>query len=239
MILNKNNLRTAVSCILLAVGLLISIFQALPYFQDKHHINIVSYRGYSGEMTNLTSIYFKMETSDVFVANNPINISISTGVTDEVRGILLTFDGAESCFLGDLYEATQPIYSQPLSSEKIKKLSDEIETFNKKCSNNKILLQKISLLTGSNISYFSGNLQLTYPEGGNFDIGISFDRGRGNEGYEFGNRQSAIKGAIPILSPDILYSINNSNIMTGLAWLGIGLTLILPGLINLTSKDDN
>lgn len=45
-----------------------------------------------------------------------------------------------------------------------------------------------------------------------------------------GNRQYAIEKAIHVSPPEALLTIRNNNLMTGLAWMGIGLALLIPCL---------
>lgn len=238
MTFNGNKVTVIVYLIFLVLGLGIVFFQALPYLQDKYHSNIVSNRVYFAEMIP-TYIYLKQETSDAFTANNPINISITTGITPkEIRGIQLTFDGAESCFPRERPEYPEINFSEPLKEyyKKVDEYFNKSEEFDKKCFNNIISLQQKTTRV-SEISHFSGGLSLTYPAGGDFDIGITIIRSDGGvAGYEMGNRQSAIKGAIHISPPEALYSIRNYNRTAGLALLALGLTFVLHGINGLTSK---
>lgn len=82
------------------------------------------------------------------------------------------------------------------------------------------------------ITNFSGSItNLTYSAGGDFDIGITvINENGGVVGYEMGNREYVIEKAIHISPPEVLLTIRTNNLMTGLAWMGIGLALLIPGL---------
>ena len=204
------------ACLFLS-GIVIIYYQALPYIQDKHHIKRASYRVFYAEKIP-TYIHLKLETIDAFTAESPINISIQTGIVDRVNGIQLTFDGASRYFPREYN------YSDPQFFEK--QYESHQEAFK-----NIISLQKDTTpVTG--ITHFSGSIEnLTYSSGGDFDIGITIINEDGAViGYEMGNRQYAIEKAIHVSPPEALLTIRNNNLMTGLAWMGVGLALLISGL---------
>jgi len=202
---------------LLLLGIIIIYSQGLPYIQDKHHIKRTSNLVLYTEKIP-TYIYLKLETIDAFTAENPINISIQTGIVNRVNGIQLTFDGASKYF------PRKYNYSDPQFFEK------QNEYYQEAFKNIIFLKNDTNPITG--ITHFSGSIEnLIYSSGGEFDIGITIiNENNGIIGYETGNRQYTINKAIRVSPPEVLLTIRNNNLMTGLAWVAIGLALLMSGL---------
>ena len=215
--------------VLIALGLGIIFFQALPYLRNKHHEELtLTHTFYAEEIQ--TFIYLKLETTDAFTANNPINVTIQTGILPpetSVQGIQLTFDGADEYFPGD-FNLSDPSFFE-----------EQYETFHQKLTSNAVRLKKDTApVTG--ITKFSGNVpNLTYLIGGTFDIGITIFRDDGSVvGYGMGNKSYAIDEVIHISPPEVLLTIKNNNLMAGLAWVGIALAFLALalGLISLIKR---
>ena len=81
-------------------------------------------------------------------------------------------------------------------------------------------------------STFSGSLEnLTYSTGGKFDIGITVNKADGGViGYGMSDLSYVLTDVIEVSPPETLLQIKNNNIMSGLAWIGIGLPFLIAGL---------
>lgn len=224
-----------IGCVsLIAIGLFL-VFYAIPYLSNSVHSKIEANRVYLFKNEKLHSyFYVKLETSDAFVANNPIDISIVTPNIDrnKTRGLQITFDGASAYFPN----FTKLNIPSSLTTEELEKaideLNEEVQRMSDSIGKNIISLQND---TDKDWTSFSGNIQnLTFSTGGKFDIGITINNVVGGvTGYEMGDRNCAIKEAIEISPPEVLIQVNNANIMTGLAWIGVSLPFLIAGLTGL------
>ena len=183
---------------------------ATPYLENRIHTNRISNMTFFSEEIQ-SYISFKLETVDTFVANNLIRISIATGTTINIKSIQLTFEGAQQYFIGD-YNFSD--------IKSIDKFNDDVEK-------NIIRLERKAHPV-TNISTFSAyNKNLTYNQGGKFDIGITITKENGEViGYELGNRNYVLNDVMQISPPEILISIKNNNLILGLTNIGLGLALL-------------
>jgi len=230
----------------------------LPYVTNNIHKKISVIRNYYFDRIPVW-IHIKMETEDAFVANNPINISVKTTPInlDEIKGLQLEFEGVDKYFPDELEPPPSP---PPLGSTKEeyeqywKAMEEYWRNFEKYMnktseqsganilhlqSDRKVsdfeFLKDFPIPENYSIpkySTFSGSLQyLTYSAGGKFDIGITIFKADGSViGYGMSDLSYVLKDAIEISPPEVQLQIKNSNIMTGLGWIGIGLPFLIAGL---------
>jgi len=246
--------------IFISIGLMFCVI-GLPYIMNKVHKNISVIRDFYFDKIPAW-IHIKLETKDAFVANNPINVSVKTTPInlDEIRELQLEFEGADKYFPSELEPPPSP---PPVGSTKEeyeqywKEMEEYWRNFEKylnktfeQISANILHLQSDKKISDFELpkdfpisknysipkySTFSGSLQnLTYSSGGKFDIGITIIKADGSViGYGVGDLSYVLKDAIEISPPEVSLQIKNSNIMTGLAWIGVGLPFLVAGLTGL------
>ncbi len=220
--------------------------KGLPYINNDVHNEISVVRSYSFDKIPIW-VHIKMETSDALVANNPINITVTTTPInlDEIRQIQFLFEGAGKYFPNDKSSEPPPRPSYDSSQEAWDEYHEETKKYILKSVEN-IFTNIMFLKSDKNIedfnipenynipkySTFSGSLQnLTYTSGGEFDIGITITKGDGEIiGYGTGDTSYMLKEAIDISPPETLLQIENNNIMKGLGWVGISLPFLIAGL---------
>jgi len=180
-----------------------------------------------------------METDDALVANNPIDISVTTTMIDrsKIRGIQLTFEGAEKYFPNHtkLSPPSPPSSSKNLEEyfkeleEYYDELERELDRMREEIGANILILRSD---TDLNWTSFSGSIRnIVYSSGGSFDIGITLIKADGEViGYEMGDRNFAIKNAIEISPPEVLVQLENTNVMRGLSYIGISIPLLTAGI---------
>lgn len=198
---------------LVGIGFAIIVVEALPLIQDKVHEKRSAYLSSVSHEVG-TWFHLKLETSDLFAAFNPINISVRTGACDpDIRVIQLHFEGARSSFMGD-YNFSDP---------------EQFEEYLNQSHREIVHLQRESLTT------FAGSIQdVTYTTGGEFNIGITITREDGGvEGYGMGNTNFALKQIMKISRPEALIQLRNSRVTTGLTYATVGLALLAVGLVGL------
>lgn len=101
--------------------------------------------------------------------------------------------------------------------------------------------------TFQNYPTFSGTIQnLTYPVGGKFSIGVTVTSSDGNvNGYGLGNTAYLISNFIEVDPSSTVFQIQSNNILIGLTYVSIGLTILLAGialiieLVKLYNKNEN
>lgn len=141
------------------------------------------------------------------VAGNPIHVEIST---DSVKGIYflqLTFDGADTYFPA-CYDSSNATSGNVTCVKSVRVRP-----------NNVVPLEK-EVDSDGNVT-FSGNATLTYYQGGNFDIGITFRREdsppQDYEGYEWGQPDVKIAAAVPVSPPETLLTMKTNQLITGIS----------------------
>jgi len=214
------------------------IFLSIPHITNKAHKTIVVNRVYFFDKIP-AYLFIHMETNDALVANNPIDISVTTTNIDrsQIRGIQLTFEGAERYFPN--YTALSPP-SPPSSSEDYEEYFKKLEEYQKELKKE---LDKMREESGANIlilhndtnrnwTSFSGSLKnVIYSSGGIFDIGVTINKADGGIiGYEMGDRNFAIKNAIEISPPEVLIQLENANIMKSLGYIGVSIPFLIAGI---------
>jgi hypothetical protein len=212
---------------LIGMGLIFFIL-SVPYITNKYHKRVTINRVYFTDKIP-AYIYVKMESNDGIIAGNPIDISVTTTNIDrnKVRGIQLTFEGADRYFPD--YTKLSPPSSREQLEEYFKKLEKELDKLRKEIGANILVFHND---TDRAWTSFSGSIKnVIYSSGGKFDIGLTIIRADGGViGYEMGQREYAIKGAIEVSPPEVLFQIENSNIMRGLGLIGIGLPFFMAGI---------
>lgn len=179
---------------------------------------------------------------------NPINVSITTTPIDinEVTGIQLEFVGAAKYFPTPL-TSSPPRNASQQDREQYQRSMDEYDNNLRQNIGANIMhltndttrdtywdSQFPELSSLPNPSRFSGTIQnITYSNGGEFDIGITVSTPNGTFGYGVGDTSYVFKNAVTVSPPEALLQIQNNNVITGIGWIGIGLPFILAGLIGL------
>jgi hypothetical protein len=202
---------------LLVVGLGLMSW-GLTYTLNVHHKEVISTRTYFSKDIS-SYIYVKYVTTDAFVTGNPIDVTVNTGIVQGIDYIQLTFDGAGTYFPQDYdFSSTSPADMERLQESLRNSL------------NNVIPLQKQVSTVG--IVTFSGKASgLVYSQGGNFDIGITFQqKGSGVMGYEMGQRNYKIPSVVSISPPEALLTIRNNNLMVGISLIAVGASFFIPSL---------
>jgi hypothetical protein len=203
---------------LLGIGVSIIVVLARPYLEDSIHDNRIAYFSYL--LPGTTWFHVKLQTQDLFAAFNPINISVQTAACPpEIRSLQLEFVGASSYFPGDYN------FSAPDFFEK------QYENFTKSLQSNTVQLVNNSLTT------FAGSIKnVTYTNGGEFDIGITITNKDGAvRGYGMGDTSFALKNAIRISPPEALIQLRNGRISMGLTYVAVGLTFVVVSMTGLIS----
>lgn len=209
--------------VLLVVGICLMIL-GLSFTFNIHHKEVVSSRTYFSEEIP-GYIHVKYSTKDAFVAGNPIDAVIRTGIIMNVETIQLTFDGAGSYFPAD-YDFSS------VNPEDIRRSHESL----RKSMNNVVPLERE--VSSAGIVHFTGEATgLVYSQGGNFDIGITMAaKDSGVIGYEMGKRNNyRITEGISISPPETSLAIRNNNLMVGIAWIAVGMSLFIPTLMRILS----
>jgi hypothetical protein len=202
--------------ILVGIGVSIIVVLARPFLQDTIHEERIAYFSYLDPHT--TWFYLKLQTQDLFAAFNSINISIQTAACPpEITNIQLEFVGSSTYFPGD-YNFSSPDF-----------FTKQYENFTKSLKSNIVQLENNSLTT------FAGSIgNVTYTNGGQFDIGITITTKDGAViGYGMGDTSFALKNAIQISPPEALIQLRNGRISMGLTYVAVGLTFIVVGMTGL------
>lgn len=249
---------SVLSGVLIIVGAVLFV-EGIPYVTNNVHKKVSATRSHYFDKIP-SWIYVRMETEDAFTANNPININITTTIInlDKIRGLQLSFEGADKYFpfnKPEPYPSMPPFGSTKEEYDQYRKAVDEYwenhekslnETF-EQLSANILHLQSDRDISDFELpegfplpanysipkySTFSGSLQkLMYSTGGKFDIGITVYKADGGViGYGMSDLSYVLKDVIEISPPETLLQIKNNNIMSGLAWIGIGLPFLIAGL---------
>lgn len=211
-------LRVFVFLFFILIGAIFCL-KSIPYFANNTSEKIVDYRVYFSEKIP-GYIYLKLESENAFVAGSPINITISTGIVD-LTYLQLTIDGASKYFPDDIN-----IKDIGFNNSELRDKTKNVIPLNKHTT------------SVSKITTFSGKTDnLVFGSGGNFDIGITLQRNNGGIiGYETGMRDYKIDDAIYISPREVLTGFRTNNILIGLAFLAIGISLITFGFGNLSKK---
>jgi len=208
--------KIAIIVILIALGLL-SSWVSFQYICHKRHGVVESMTTF--EVPGIGKFSLVLKTADAFMANNPIDIYISSHPTfSEVEHVQFTFYGAEST-------KTFPRnndFSQRVTSEE--EPDEEFDRFLEAVLANHILLKK-------GTTNFSGEItKLVYHSGGDYSIGVMIG---GHPKMTTVPPDFETRPLIHILPVETQLSIRTNQLMTGLAWLAIGITLLLPGITTL------
>ena len=214
--------------------------------QNEIPPQIIEFYFFEGDVWGHYTI--KMETHGAFIANNPINVTMTTSTPmdiDKIRSIQIEFLGGSKYFPRD-YDSSPPSPPSWNASKADREQYDIAmeeywknfkETFDKEwdaSQSNLLFLHNDSPPTASRISTFSGSLEnLVYPSGGQFDIGITANTNNGVVGYGLGDTSYLVEDIITISPPETLLQMQSNSIMTGLGWIGIGIPFFLGGLIEI------
>lgn len=218
------------------------IVNSLTYFSNEVHYpvkDIVTFY-----IDEVGYFYLKITSVDSFMANNPLNISIVTGAINPSlinQNIQLIFYGAEQYFpINEEMMSKKGLYAlnaSAICADKYKLVKnntklikncflsylDDYEDPVSSAWNNYVLLEKKgNSLKGklTNISYNSGGL---------FDIGVIITP---NNFKVFSLDPDYLKeDVINIAPPETKIAIKSNNILIGLAWLAVGISLLIPVLI--------
>lgn len=235
-----------ISFVLVGSGLYFISMGLSKVTDNKPHdivTEINDYYFYHGQVQ--TVFYIKTETTGAFLADNPINVSVTTNRMD-VNGIQLEFLGASKYFPNN----TAPPEPPPIGSSEqawtqyeqaIQVWANALRQNTEKSSENILFLTNDTDITRTNpfdnttlpnYPTFSGTFQnLTYSVGGEFSIGITITQSDGGVvGYGVGDTSYIINNAIGISPPETLLQIESNNILTGLGWIGIGVSPFIAGL---------
>jgi len=210
---------------LVVVGICLMIW-GLSSALNVHHKGVVSSRTYFSKKIP-GYIHIKYTTKDAFVAGNPIDMVIETGIIGNVDRIQLTFDGGGSYFPGDCnFPSVNP--------GDIEKLHESLRN----SMNNVVPLQ--SQVSSVGIVHFTGEATgLVYSQGGKFDIGITIQpKDSGLIGYEMGQRDNyRIAAGIYISPPETSLAMRSNNLMVGIACVAVGISLSIPALMRISSRN--
>lgn len=226
--------------VLLLCGAWVLVAKALPYLEDEHHSTVrCTSREYCEAISGL--VYFEFETADAFVANNPIRMSVYARPWDEsIERIQLSFEGAYDYFPAEYAEYPSPPYDfgNEESIEQYHQAIDEwwreweeqSERERQELSRGLIHLQREEDDVGDFARFLPAHAELTYSTGGSFGVGITVTKNDGGVvGYEMGDDRYLVADIIDVSPPEILHTIKNNNLLTGLAWLGVALTIFTIG----------
>ena len=198
------------------------IFQSFPYINNNLHKNIRLTRIYE---TNNPRGYFSITytTRDVFVAGNPINISIVTENMKDFEHLELQFIGSEKYFL-EYYNYTNTTISNLID------IQQKLQNLSEKILRTHVALKKKNY--AEDYDYFEGSINdVIYTSSGDFDIGVTVRKdGEFFKGYLVGDKEYIIEDAIHISPHENMISLKTNQIMVGLSWLGIGIALLIAGL---------
>jgi hypothetical protein len=232
--------------VMLIIGGLYSFYDGIPYLLDNKPHNKVSEITdsyfYHGQIS--TVFFIKTESVGLFVADEPINVSVTTVGTD-VRGIQLRFLGAGKYFPNNTAPPSPP--SGNSSSEAWNQWEKEMQQYDESQRQNEESSADILLLTNDtdltvtipfenitlpNYPTFSGSIQnLTYSVGGQFSIAVTVTQANGTVvGYDMGDTSYILQNVIEVSPPETMLQIQSNYILTGLGWIGIGLSPLLASI---------
>jgi len=225
--MNSYSCYVSISCALIAIALVL-ILLSIPYLTNKVRNKIVINRVYFFD--KIPAYFFvKIETNDALVAGNPVDITVTTTNIDRtrIRSIQLTFDGANRYFPN--FTKLSPPESSEQLEEYFKELEKELDKMREEIGANILILHNDTERIWTS---FSGTIRnVVYGAGGTFDIGITLTEATGKViGYEMGDRNFAIKNAVNVSPPEVLFQLENSNVMRGLAYIGTAIPFIIAGL---------
>jgi hypothetical protein len=210
--------------IIVLVIILVPIGIGLKFIFFPSHHEVVSYRDYFSPQLQ-TWLYLKYTSKDGFIAGNPIDVDIQSGIVTNIQSLQLTFDGAGSYFPGNYNYTTMDI----------SKLKEQQEKMVKDMNN--IVPLELKTTKVSEISHFEGSINnLVYGQGGNFDIGFTYvNKEQGVVGYGMSQIENKIVNGISIASPETLLTIRNNNLLTGISLITVGISIFIPLLIKVLS----
>lgn len=94
-----------------------------------------------------------------------------------------------------------------------------------------ILNGEINPVTGITVFHRGYLKNLTFSSAGTFGIGVTLTMSDGQViGHGVGDERFILEDAIHISPPETLLTIKSNNIMIGLAWLAVALSLIITGI---------
>lgn len=234
--------------ILIFGGLLSMFWLGVPNLTYNKPTNVVSeitdYYFYHSQTS--TVFYLKSESLGLYVANEPINVSVTTNRMD-VRGVQLRFLGAGKYFPNNTAPPESPPSGASLEEwkeweqamqhwwdlweENLNKLSADILRLTN--DTDLTFTDPFTNETRPNYPTFSGSIQnLTYSVGGQFSIGITiFQSDGGVIGYDMGDTSYVLQNVIEVSPPETLLQIKSNYISVGLGWIGIGVSPLLAGIL--------
>ena len=205
---------------------------------------ITDYYFYHGQVN--TVFYLKTESVGLYVANEPINVSVTANRMD-VKGVQLRFLGAGKYFPNNTappasppsgasrqeWELWEQVYQHywDLWNENINKSSLDILHLTN--DTDLTYTDPFTNVTRPNYPTFSGSIQnLTYSIGGQFSIGITVTQSDGSVvGYDMGDTSYVLQNVIEVSPPETLLQIQSNYISVGLGWIGIGISPLLAGIL--------
>ena len=233
--------------VLLIFGGLYSFYMGIPNLLDNKPHNVLSeitdYYFYHGQIQ--TVFFIKTESIGLFVADEPINVSVTT---DRMNAsyVQLRFLGAGKYFPNNTSPPISP--SSGASMQEWEQYEQALQQYydlqnenERKLSSDTLLLTNDTNLTYTNpftnetvpnYPTFSGSIQnLTYSVGGLFDIGVTVAQlDSGVVGYDMGDTSYVLQNVIQISPPETMLQIRSNYILTGLGWIGVGLSPLLAAI---------
>jgi len=219
-----NKVAFFISLALIALSIWIFIDFALPYLRDEHHTTQEYCPVHYVEKLQ-SFVHFDFKTNDVFAADNPISVSVyaHTWVPD-VHQITLHFDGADDYFIVNLLQIS------PNDYESSKEFEEAWDNEFKRMSAGMLDLYKDTDIDSPTYGAFIGQTELEYSIGGQFDVGITLRKEDGDViGYGLGDQEFVITQVILISPSEVLHTLKNNNLLSGLAWLAGALTIFAIG----------
>jgi len=215
---------------------------------DKPHNIVTEINDYFIHTSQFQAFFFiKTETVGAFLADNPINVTMTTNPLQNVKGIQIDFLGAGKYFPDNTAPPTRPPegsseqawnqYEQAIrewanaSIENLHRITENIIEL--KNDTDLVVFYPFQNLTFPNPSTFSGELKnLTYSIGGEFSIGVTITESNDAiVGYRHDEDTSyMINNVMTISPPETLLQIESNNILTGLGWIGVGVSPLIAGL---------
>jgi len=216
---------------------------------DKPHNIVTEINDYFIHTGQFQAFFFiKTKTVGAFLADNPINVSVTTNPLQNVKGIEIDFLGAGKYFPDNTASPARPPegsseqawnqYEQAMrewvnaSITNLHRMSESIMFL--KNDTDLVALNPFQNITSPVHSTFSGELSnLTYSVGGEFSIGIEITESNGAiVGYWHDEDTSyMINNVMTISPPETLLQIESNNILTGLGWIGVGVSPLIAGLV--------
>ena len=231
--MNRFTLFYAIAAVLLA-GFAACVGVGIYYVVGVGHSELVSNRNvYSDEMQTYFSI--RLVTRDAFAAGNPIDIDVHTRIWEDtgiwagkgpVRSVQLVFQGADKTHPGELPTLRSSYGASDESRDAIDQYFEALAEFQEESrSNVMFLVGDRNPVTG--LATFSGHIDdLVYPSGGDFDVEITVSTEQGVIGHGIGDRRYALLDVVTVSPPEVLIAIRNGDVMTGLAYIAVGISLL-------------